>query len=253
MPAPIVANDEVTEADLQYYKGGAILAYTLVIGTKNWSSWSLRAWLAMKASNAPFEEIVIPLRQFNSAALIQQHSPSMRIPVLWINDSEADEVVFDSLAICETLAERHPEACLWPKDPIARALARSYAAQMHSSFLALRETLHMDFARTLTPPAIDETVKQEITYIQQAWRTALMRFEDDGGFLFGQFSIADCMYAPVVSRFKTYGVPIRKEIEGYVERVMALPVMQEWFAASQKEIADGLPDQWLVDMVRNAR
>jgi len=229
------------------------LAYTLVIGTKNWSSWSLRAWLALKATGAPFEEIVVPLRRPESTTLIQGHSPSGRVPVLRIKDGASEAVVFDSLAICETLAERHPDAGLWPKDAAARGLARSYAAEMHSGFLALREALSMDFARKLSAPHLDKTVLEQISRIQEAWRAALVRFGTHGGFLFGCFSIADCMYAPMVSRFVTYAFPMLDDVERYARQVMALPAMQEWLAGAQKEIADGLPDQWLVDMVRNAR
>ena len=229
------------------------LVYTLIIGTKNWSSWSLRAWLALKATGASFEEILVPLRRPESKTLIRAHSPSARVPVLRIKDGAHEAVVFDSLAICETLAERHLDAGLWPEDSAARALARSYAAEMHSGFLALREALSMDFARRLPTPPLDETVREQIRRIQEAWRAALARFGTHDGFLFGRFSIADCMYAPVVSRFQTYAVPMPADVEGYARRVMALPAMKEWLADSQKEIADGLPDQWLVDMVRNAR
>ena len=229
------------------------MGYTLVIGTRNWSSWSLRAWLAMKATGAPFAELMIALRRPDSAARIEQHSPSARIPVLRIADGASEAVVFDSLAICETLAERHPEAALWPRDAAARALARSYAAEMHSGFLGLREALSMDFARTLPTPPLDATVQAQIARIQEAWCTALERFGTREGFLFGRFSIADCMYAPVVSRFLTYGVPMASGVAGYAKRMMATPAMLEWRAGAQQEIADGLPDQWRVDMVRNAR
>lgn len=227
------------------------MTYTLVIGTRNWSSWSLRPWLALKATGVPFEEIVIPLRRADSKALVAKHSPSRRIPVLKIAEAGGETVVFDSLAICETLAERHPEARLWPADANARALARSTAAEMHSGFLALREALPMDFARTLPTPAFDETVRGEIAHIQSSWRAALERF--GGPFLFGRFSIADCMYAPVVSRFLTYGIDMTDEAKTYTGQVMALPAMQEWRAAAAREVADGLPDQWQTDTPRNAR
>jgi glutathione S-transferase len=171
--------------------------------------------------------------------------------VLKLAAGGAETVVFDSLAICEVLAERHPG--LWPDDAAARALARSYAAEMHSGFLALREALSMDFARTLPLPAIDETVRGQIARIQDAWRTALARFGTREGFLFGRFSTADCMYAPVVSRFLTYGVAMPPDVTAYAQRMMATPAMQEWLAGARKEVADGLPDQWQVDMVRNAR
>jgi glutathione S-transferase len=161
--------------------------------------------------------------------------------------------VFDSLAICETIAERHPEAGLWPDDPAARGLARSYAAEMHSGFLAFREALSMDFARELPAPPLDDMVRQQIGRIQSAWRFVLSRYGTEGDFLFGRFSIADCMYAPVVSRFLTYAIPMSDDLQRYATRMMALPTMQEWLAGARQEIEDGLPDQWVVDMVRNAR
>jgi glutathione S-transferase len=229
------------------------LAYTLVIGTKNWSSWSLRAWLALKAAGIPFEERLIALRRPDSAARIEKLSPSARIPVLYIRNGESESIVFDSLAICETIAERHPEAGLWPDDPEARGLARSYAAEMHSGFLAFREALPMDFARELTPPPLGDTVQRQIRRIQSAWHSALSRYGTEGGFLFGRFSIADCMYAPVVSRFLTYAIPMSDDVDRYARKMMALPAMQEWLIGARQEIEDGLPDQWVVDMVRNAR
>lgn len=229
------------------------MVYRLVIGTKNWSSWSLRAWLALKAANVPFEEVYIALRRPESAGKIEKLSPSARIPILFLNDGDAEATVFDSLAICETIAERYPEAGLWPDDPETRGLARSYAAEMHAGFLALREELPMDFARKLSPPVLDETVQQQIGRIQSAWQFALSRYGNDGGFLFGRFSIADCMYAPVVSRLLTYDIPLDDDVKAYATRMMALPAMRDWHAGAQQEIADGLPDQWTVDMVRNAR
>jgi glutathione S-transferase len=229
------------------------MTYTLIIGTKNWSSWSLRAWLALKATGVPFEEMLVPLRRPESAAAIRARSPSARIPVLRIDDAGSHSVVFDSLAICETLAERHPEAGLWPANATTRSLARSYAAEMHAGFLALREALAMDFARKLSAPVLDDVVRGQIDRIQSAWRDALARHGADGGFLFGHFSIADCMYAPVVSRFLTYSIAMPEDAAAYAARMMALPAMQEWLAGAQQEIAAGLPDQWTVEMVRNAR
>ena len=229
------------------------MAYKLVIGTKNWSSWSLRAWLALKAAGVPFEESLVALRRPESAKRIAELSPSARIPVLYIRDGTSDSIVFDSLAICETIAERHPEAALWPDDPESRSLARSYAAEMHAGFLAFREALSMDFARELAAPPLDDTVQQQIARIQSAWHFALSRHGTEGGFLFGRFSIADCMYAPVVSRFLTYAIPMTDDVRLYATRMMALPAMQEWLAGARQEIEDGLPDQWVVDMVRNAR
>ena len=229
------------------------MSYRLVIGTKNWSSWSLRAWLAFKVSGIAFEETLVELRGPESATIIKELSPSARVPVLFINNNESESVVFDSLAICETLAERHPECNLWPHDSDARALARSYCAQMHSGFLALREALPMDFARTLPTPAIDNEVCDQIKRIQSAWQTLLSTYSSNDGFLFGQFSIADCMYAPVVSRFLTYSVPMPVDISRYASRIINLPAMKQWHADAQQEIENGLPDQWVEDMIRNAR
>ena len=193
------------------------------------------------------------MRRPESADAIAACSPSARIPVLRIVDGTSESLVFDSLAICETIAERHPEAGLWPDDAETRALARSYAAEMHAGFLALREALSMDFARTLATPPIDDEVRGQIERIKSAWRAALSRYGADGGFLFGRFSIADCMYAPVVSRFLTYGIALPDDLERYAASMMALPAMQEWRVGAEREVADGLPDQWQVDMVRNAR
>lgn len=214
--------------------------YTLILGTKEWSSWSLRPYLAMRATGAAFEEIVIPFRRPDTGAEIRKHSPSGRVPVLKIEEAGESVTVFDSLAICETLAERHPDAGLWPDDTTARALARSYAAEMHSGFAGLRATLPMDIARTLPTPELDENVKADIARILDAWTFALTRYGRDGGFLFGRFSVADCMYAPVVTRFRTYGIAIPKIVEAYSARIFALPAMGDWIAAAQSEIENGL-------------
>ena len=229
------------------------MSYKLIIGTKNWSTWSLRAWLALKVPNIAFEEILIPLRRPESAAAIKNYSPSQRVPVLLITDQDEDSTVFDSLAICETIAERHPNANLWPNNSTLRSLARSYSNEIHSGFLALREALPMDFARNLPGPIIDADVHSEINRILNAWEYALSRYSAEDGFLFGKFSIADCMYAPVVSRFLTYDIPMSGAVSSYASRVSKLPAMQEWLLSSQQEIDDGLPDQWVVDMIRNAR
>lgn len=236
--------------------GEESMPYELVIGTKNWSSWSLRAWLAVKATGVPFTETMIPLRRPDSSPTIRKLSPSARVPLLLIREAGSQTTVFDSLAICETIAERHPETRLWPDDPDTRAMARSYAAEMHSGFLALRETLHMDFARVLPCPDLTEEVQGQIDRIRSAWQEALQASaggDDQGGFLFGRFSIADCFYAPVVSRFLTYGIPMDGRVRAYAERMMALPAMQEWHTGATQEIAEGLPDQWKLEMVRNAR
>lgn len=215
--------------------------YTMILGTKNWSSWSLRPYLAMRATGAPFKETTIALRRPETQSEILKHSPAGRVPVLKIEETGETTTVFDSLAICETLAERFPEAGLWPDDWRARALARSYAAEMHSGFAALRMALSMDIARTLPTPVLSGEVKADIARILEAWTAALTRYGKDGGFLFGRFSIADCMYAPVVSRFRTYGIAVPEIVEAYCARIFALTAMRDWIADAQKEVAAGLP------------
>jgi len=215
--------------------------YTLIMGTRNWSSWSLRPYLAMRATGAPFDEVVIALRRPDTRSEILKLSPAGRVPVLKIEEGGEITTVFDSLAICETLAERHPQAGLWPADWRARALARSYAAEMHAGFAPLRNALSMEIARRLPTPDLASDVNADITRILEAWTDALTRYGRDGGFLFGRFSIADCMYAPVVSRLRTYGIAVPPIVEAYSERVFALPAMRDWIAAAQEEIDGGLP------------
>lgn len=210
--------------------------YTLILGTKEWSSWSLRPYLAMRATGAAFEELVVPLRRDTTSPEIRKYSPTGRVPVLDIEESGQTTTVFDSLAICETLAERHPEAGLWPDDPQARALARSYACEMHSGFMPLRSVLPMDIALTLPTPELGEDVKADIARIIAAWTEALTSYGAEDGFLFGRFSIADCMYAPVVSRFRTYGIELPKIVQDYSARIFALPAMRDWIAEAEREL-----------------
>lgn len=214
--------------------------YTLVIGNKDWSSWSLRPWLALKMIGVPFTEDLIRLRHDLTTEEVQRRSPSGRVPVLKITEGGETYEVWDSLAICETLADRHPEARLWPDLPKLKAMARAYAAEMHSGFADVREQLTMDFARKLPTPALRDATKAQIARILKSWGEALSANAKDGGFLFGRFSIADCMYAPVCSRFHTYGILMPKECEAYVERLFALPAMGEWLAAAQDEIDRGI-------------
>lgn len=214
--------------------------YTLVVGTKNWSSWSLRPYLALRAAGVPFEEHVISLRQADTTAQIHKHSGSGRVPVLKIAENGKTTTVWDSLAICETLAERHPEAHLWPKDASIRAEARSYSAEMHSGFADVREQLSMDFARKVRHAPLREETRKQIARILGLWEHALSHHSDERSFLFGGFSIADCMYGPVVSRFHTYGIEVPKVVRGYMDRVMALPAMRDWGHASQKEVEAGV-------------
>jgi len=212
--------------------------YTLILGTKNWSSWSLRAYLAMRATGAPFEEIVLHLYQPETRARIRQYSSAGKVPVLKIFEHGLTTTVWDSLAICETLAERHPEAHLWPENAQLRCQARSYAAEMHSGYPDMRNLMPMNFSRTLTLPDLNGDAKEQIARIQEAWTKALAN--NDGGFLFGDFTIADVMYAPVVSRFLTYGVPLTPLVKTYCNRIMALPAMGDWRKAAKIEVETGV-------------
>jgi len=221
------------------------MSYTLIVGTKDWSSWSLRPYLALTATGQPFEEILIRLRETQHNATrdtIRKFSGAGRVPVLKIEEGGKSVTVWDSLAICETIAERHPEAGLWPDDWAARAEARAMSAEMHSGFPDLRDQLGMDFARTLPLPALRPQTEEQIARILSSWDAALAKHASSGsgGFLFGRFSIADCMYAPVVSRFTTYGVQVSAPVKEYMARIWALPGMQAWLKASQKEVEDGL-------------
>jgi len=214
--------------------------YRLFLGNKNWSSWSLRPWLALRATGAEFEEVFIQLRGPDTRARIRALTGCDTVPVLQIDEAGTVETVFDSLAICETLAERHPEAQLWPANASARGEARSISAAMHSGFAPLRATLSMEFARTIPTPELGADVSDDIERIKRFWRNALGRCGRDGDFLFGRFSLADCMYAPVVSRFRTYGIALDPELQAYCDRVFALPAMRDWFKSSEAEIAAGL-------------
>jgi glutathione S-transferase len=215
------------------------MRYTLIVGTRDWSSWSLRPYLALRAIGVPFEEVVVQLRQQPlTGDEIRRFSKAGRVPVLKIEENGKETTIWDSLAICETLAERHPEAKLWPADAMARAEARSYACEMHSGFPDVRDQLSMDFVRRKPLPELRPETKTQIARIQEAWSSALTRF--GGPFLFGGFSIADCMYGPVVSRFVTYGVEVSSDVDGYMQRVMALPAMHDWGVAAQKEVDAGI-------------
>jgi glutathione S-transferase len=214
--------------------------YTLIVGTKEWSSWSLRPYLALRAAGVPFEEVLIQLRQQPlTGDEIKRYSKAGRVPILKIDDGRR-AMVWDSLAICETIAERHPEARLWPADPLVRAEARSYAAEMHSGFPDVRDQLSMSFTRRLPLPDLRDATKVQIERIIESWLSALARFAGASGFLFGGFSVADCMYGPVVSRFRTYGVEVPAPVKAYMERMLALPAMRDWGAAAKKEVEAGV-------------
>lgn len=213
--------------------------YRLVIGNKNLSSWSLRPWLAMKHAGLDFEEIRINLRGPDKKEQIFAHSPSGKVPALWAGDL----MIWDSLAICEYLAEQHPEAGLWPEDPVARAVARSASAEMHAGFQALREHCPMKLLSREPQETLDETVELNIGRIVSLWQDCRRRFGDGGPFLFSKFSIADAMYAPVASRFQTYVKDLGAYGDDgtavtYIEALFALPAMEEWARGAEAELAE---------------
>jgi glutathione S-transferase len=205
---------------------------TIYLGNKNYSSWSLRPWLVLKQTTVAFNEVVIPLYQPTSRETVLKYSPSGRVPAL----RHGDVTVWESLAICEYLAESFPTFDLWPKDPAARAVARAVSAEMHAGFRALREHLPMNVRSSFPGRAIAPEAQADINRVMSIWRDCRARFGKTGGeFLFGNFSIADAMYAPVVTRFRTYKVELEREAEAYCETIMALPAMQEWVVAARDE------------------
>ena len=211
-------------------------ARILVIGNRNYSSWSLRPWLFMKQNAITFEEVRIPLYQAGSKERLLRYSPSGKVPVL----IEGETCVWDSLAILEYLAEAHPGVQGWPADPVARATARSVCAEMHSGFPALRQNLSMNVRKVFAPRAWPAEVGEEIERIQSLWQSCRERYGTGGPFLFGGFSAADAMYAPVVWRFTGYSAPLWPPARAYCDAMLALPPMQEWRTASRAE-AETLP------------
>jgi glutathione S-transferase len=203
---------------------------TLVIGTKRFSSWSLRPWLALKLAEVDFAEVEIPLRQPDTKAEILKWSPSGKVPLLMDRELK----IWDSLAICEYVAEQFPEAGLWPSKRKARAVARAISAEMHSGFMSLRQVCPMDVCLSAPLVEIPAEVKADIARITMVWNECRDRFgtKNDDGFLFGRFTVADAMFAPVVSRFRTYALPQDKVSRAYCDAVMALPAMKQWIKAA---------------------
>lgn len=206
----------------------------LAVANKAYSSWSLRGWLAVKLTGAPFEEVVIPLRQAETRAEILKYSPSAKLPAL----IHGDVAVWESLAIIEYLAEVFPDAGLWPRDRAARAHARAACHEMHGGFLRLRRALPMNMRQDFPGLEFDEDVAAEVNRIQALWRDCNRRFPEAcgaGPFLMGRFSALDAMFAPVASRFATYAVALEPQAEDYVRAVLGHPLMEEWQAEARKE------------------
>ncbi len=201
---------------------------TLVIGTKRYSTWSLRPWLMLKAATVPFTEVEIALRQPDTKAKIQEWSPSGKVPLLIYGSLR----VWDSLAIGEFLDELCPAAALWPRDLSARATARAISAEMHSGFQALRSACPMDLGLDSPLADLSEDLLTDIRRIEAIWTECRTLFGPHGPYLFGNFTIADAMFAPVVTRFKSYHLPCNKISDDYCKTILALPWMQEWTNAA---------------------
>jgi glutathione S-transferase len=207
---------------------------TLYIGNKNYSSWSLRAWFLLSEAEIEFEEVRLPLDTPEFPKRIREVSPAGRVPVLHLEGRP----VWDTLAIAETVAERWPDRGLWPSDAAARAHARSVSAEMHSGFSALREAMPMNCRAMGRRVTMSDATAADVERIQAIWADCAERYggqEGDTGWLFGRFSIADAMYAPVVFRFRTYGVNVAESASAYPGRVLKSRPIQNWLRAAESE------------------
>ena len=211
----------------------------LIIGNRAYSSWSMRGWLALKHSELEFEELVVPLfdEAWEKRREGDEFAPSLgKVPILWENDC----VVWDSLAIIEFLADRVGRDKYWPPDDAARGMARSMAAEMHSGFSNLRRELPMNVRRIIDGGPLSEPVREEIDRIMQLWAQARARYGGTGEFLFGEWCAVDIMFAPVVTRFVTYRVPVPPFAAAYMEAVLAQQHVVEWIELAQDE-------PWVID------
>ena len=213
---------------------------TLVIGNKNYSSWSMRPWVAAVAAGIPFTEVRILLDQPDTSINIARYSAAGRVPVLLAGEM----TIWDSLAICEYLAEQFPEKHLWPQDVAARALARAVVAEMHSGFPDLRSAMPMNVKARLPGRGRTPGAQADIGRVCEIWEECLARFGHHR-FLFGDFSIADAFFAPVVTRFQTYGVALAPALQAYCERVLAHPAVARWVteALAETDVADAHEDE----------
>lgn len=203
----------------------------LVIANKLYSSWSLRPWLVLRAFSIPFEEVIIPLRQADSRANVLEYSPSGKVPAL-ICDGD---VVWDSLAIIETLADRYPDRAIWPKDAKARAHARAISSEMHSGFTTIRQICPMDLGTKYATPEITVPLQANIDRIETIWSEARQKYGRSGPYLYGEFSAADAMYAPIASRMDSYDLPVSSETRRYMTTILNHPDFRAWRDAALRE------------------
>lgn len=203
----------------------------LVIGNKNYSSWSLRPWIALTMAKIPFTETTILLDRPDTARKIAAHSRAGRIPVL----HHGKVTVWESLAILEYLAELYPDRHLWPRNAAARAMARAVANEMHAGFSALRNACPMNLRRPRKAVPMNAAIRKDVARIEELWRDCRKKFGKGGKFLFGRFSNADAMFAPVVTRLDTYAIKVGRDTRGYMDAVMATPAFRQWREAALKE------------------
>ena len=212
------------------------MAYTLILGNQAYSSWSLRGWLLLRAFGIGFDLEVVPLRTEAFDRFVADHHPARTVPTLVVDDDEASQTIWDSLAIAEWLHERHPRAGIWPGPPAARAAARSLAAEMHSSFAALRNDLPMNLRREYRGFTPESAAQADIDRIVALWEWARATWSDGGPYLFGErFCAADAFYAPVASRFRTYGVALDDPTQRYVDTLLRHPAVVEFAEAARTE------------------
>ena len=203
----------------------------LILANKAYSSWSLRPWILLTHFKIPFEEVVIPMDEPDTRANMLKYAPTGKCPSL----HDGKTAVWESLAIIEYVAETHPEKAIWPRAKAARAHARSLANEMHAGFGALRQTCPTNFRRPVRAVALSEEVRADVARIEEAWAHARETFGKAGPYLFGGFSAADAMFAPVVNRFHVYDIPVSKRTRAYMETIMALPAWKAWIAAAEAE------------------
>jgi glutathione S-transferase len=211
--------------------------YELVIGDKRWSSWSLRPWLLLRVFGIPFRETLIRLRRPDTADEIARHSPSGKVPLL----KAGGIVIWDSLAIAEFVADEHRDKSIWPATREKRAVARAVSAEMHSGFYSLRSSMPMDFLNVYAAWPVEPEVEADIRRIVSLWRECRERYGQDGDFLFGAFSAADAMFAPVATRFRTYSVDLNAlgddgTAAAYARTLLAMPEMAEWGRGAEAEL-----------------
>ena len=204
---------------------------TLIIGNKNYSSWSLRPWLYMKHAGIPFTEKRIALYTDTSRKELVPYFSNYKVPALL----DGDYIVWDSLAILEYLSEQYHESNGWPRDARARALARSVSAEMHSSFVALRSELPMNCRKRFTNVKLSTDARNDVDRVKALWRKCRSEYGKSGDWLFGQFSIADAMYAPVALRLAGYGIPLSGVEDSYVQMTLKYPHIVEWIEAARQE------------------